>query len=71
MLRLELIIIIMIVVSVIIPLAYSYDPIGDYIWLIINPAQNSTLGGVYAFECPSGELAYAVAENGTFLCATP
>ncbi len=71
MLHLKFIIIIIIVISVAIPIAYSFTPSGKNIWFNIEPAKNDTRGGVFSFNCPAGELAYAIFENGTFACRVP
>lgn len=61
----------MIAITITFPVAYTYTPVGNYIHIMITPASNSTLGGIYAFDCPTGELAHTILENGTVLCATP
>lgn len=63
-----LIIFALLALVIVIPAALSYEPVGKYIWFNLPPAQNDTLGGIYQFDCPGGERAYAILENGTFLC---
>lgn len=49
----------------------EYIPQGKYIWFNISPAKNQTLGGIFAFECPEGELWTGLFENGTKRCGVP
>ena len=60
-----------VIVLALIPVAFAYDPIGDYVWFSISPASNNDLGGVISMECPVGELPYAIFDNGTLACAVP
>lgn len=64
-------IIISLIVLALIPVAFAYIPQGEHIWFNVSPSTNTTLGGVYSFECSIGELPFAVYENGTFDCAVP
>ena len=64
-------ILLILLIVIVTPLAFSYEPIGNFIYWNLAPSSNSTLGGVYAIECPAGELAYRLFENGTFACEVP
>ena len=65
-------IIIFVIVIAAVPIAYAiFTPSGEFITIGIEPAKNNTLGGMFAQECPTGELPYAIFENGTFACKVP
>lgn len=49
----------------------NYNPSGKYIWINCSPVSNSTLGCIFAFECPVGEIASGFRENGTAICSVP
>lgn len=47
------------------------SPTGKYIWFNLSPAKSETLGGIYSFDCDSGDFVTGFYENGTVKCATP
>lgn len=49
----------------------SYTPAGKYIWFICSPASNSTVGCVFAGQCPSGEFIVGISEEGQIICGAP
>ena len=44
---------------------------GNAIRLSLAPPTATRLGGVFAMDCPAGELAYGISTLGTLLCAVP
>lgn len=48
-----------------------FIPGGSYIWFNLSPPELDRLGGVYAFECDSGEFIYRINTDGTVDCRVP
>lgn len=55
----------------VVPPTPTYQPAGKYIWFNCTPASNSTVGCIYAFECPAGEFVTGFNEEGVAICAVP
>lgn len=45
-----------------------YVPAGTYIWFIIAPPQNTTLGGVFNFTCTATQIVTGINSTGYVVC---